>query len=72
MKYVGWINAEPEDIEALEALGVGGAMVYNELMGVLEYCEVPDKKTLKKLEKKFPGFWPGSFTLVREIRYELE
>ena len=66
MKYIGWIKAKIEDIERLEKLGVRGSMVYNEAEGALEYCEVPDRKTLRKLGKEFPGFWRGSFSAVSD------
>ena len=68
--YIGWIIAEPEDIETLQELGVSGSMIYNELIGVLEYCEIPNMRTIRKLERKFPGFWRGSFT--REEEYDVE
>ena len=66
MKYIGWIRAKREDLGRLEELGVSGPMVYNENEGAYEYCEVPDERTIRRLEKKFPGFWRGSFTKVEE------
>lgn len=64
--YVGWIRAKVEDLDLLTGLGVRGLRIYNKAEGAFEYCEVPDTKTLDRLEKEFPGFWRGSFTFVEE------
>jgi len=66
MKYAGWINATPKDVERLKELGVCGAMIYNKGAGALEYCEIPDIETMDRLEEEFPGFQRGSFTVVKD------
>jgi len=64
VRYIGWIKAKVEDAERLKELGVCGEMLY--CSGVFGHCEVPDEKTMDRLEKEFPGFWRGSFSVISD------
>lgn len=66
VKYVGWIRGKRGDADRLTELGVRGSMIYRENMGVFEHCEVPNVETLDRLERTFPTFWRGSFSIVSD------
>lgn len=66
MRYVGWINGQPDDRRRLKWLGVRGRCYYNPKYGDFRRCVIDDE-VKERLKKEWPDFWEGAFREIKEV-----